>query len=1344
MAVGRITGPLLKANLLRDGVDLAFETDLLYLDVVNGRIGIKTTNPTHDLTINGTTRTTNLEVETQAKVATFTLEGNTISSTSGTINLEPSGANPVVYQGKIVTGELQLSTNVIETTGTNTDLNITTTGTGKVNVNSNMLVNGDLHATGNITADGDITIGNNPDDVIVFNAEVASNIIPDSTNTFDLGTDPTLVGGKEWKTVYTNNVVATDITTNSITVDGINLALPQGNIYYVATTGNDDNSGVHEHDPYLTLKFALSQASAGDTVYIYPGTYQEQFPLTVPVGVTVRGAGIRSVKIVPTVGTNSNDAFLLNGETTVEDLTIADYFFNAGSNTGYAFKFATNFTVTGRSPYIRNITVITKGSTPSESDLYGFDSNDAGKGAYIDGSIANVASKEAAMLFHSVTFITPNQETVVATNGVRIEWLNSFTYFADKGIYAYSSAAGFAGQGETRLRIDNRTGTWAVGNTVSYYDTDGTTLLASGTIASVDGNYINLTGRQLGFETITDRVGKTVYPQGDAKLTTAIKKFGTASLALDGTGDYITVASNPDFAFGTGDFTIETWVYRNNVTGNQYLFDLRNATNPGLPLLYFAATSLVYYANGANRIIGTMSTTGAWVHIALVRSGSNNMLFVNGTQLGSTWVDNTSMAQATLTIGASYVATSPLNGYIDDFRVTKGLARYTTNFVEPTAAFTADLSTVLLLHFNGPNNSTVFLDDGITYQDLRTDAGGTAQLINFADYSDFGAEIRSIGSANIYGNYGAYGDGVGVIAYLISQNFAYVGSGKKSTNDPNDRISANEVVELNGAQIHYTSVDNEGNFSVGDSFFVNQKTGEVLFNGTDTTITSATGVVFSDGTNTTTVTATNIDTGNIRISGNTVESLTGNLNVTAANGEINLQNNTYVTGNFDVTGTTTLNGDVQLGNNSADTINFVGSIVSNLIPATTATYDLGTTDLRWKDVYLNRAEVDGLVIDSNVIQTTLNNDDLTLIANGAGRIYVPSSDVEIDQNLTVTTDFTVSTGTSYLKNVEVTGTITQTGDIQQTGNFTSSGNTFVTGNITATGYLQLPQIKLDGNVVTTRTAGIDLELQANGTGNVIVEGIKFQDNNIQSVATNADVTLTPQGTGSVIVNTNQSLVIPVGTTAERPATGTEVNGMIRYNTTLGQYEGWNGTYWLKLSGVQDLDGNTYIKAEATPGANDNTLYFYANNNLMVTVDSTKLFAERLQTSALDIQNNTITTLATDTNINLTTTGTGGVLIGNLRFRNNTITNIVSGGITDFVQTGTGYVKVAGTNGVVIPAGVDNERPGNAIAGMMRFNTEQKLVEVFNGVNWTSVAGTSSGVTFNEATDIGIGVVLTLG
>ncbi len=1348
MAVGRISGPLLKANLLRNGIDLAFENDLLYLDVINGRVGIKTASPTTELEISGTTRTTDLEVTNQADIATFTILGNTISSSNGIINLEPAGSNPVVYQGKIVTGDLQLSTNVIETTTADVDLNISTLGTGKVNVNSNMLVNGDLHVTGNLKVDGDtnglIEIGDSDADSVEFKAEINSNIIPDDNVTWDLGSDP-LLGGKAWRTAYIDTVNAETINASSVIVGGVDLTEPQGNILYVSTNGSDSALGNHEHSPFLTIKHALSQATSGYTVFVYPGTYTETFPITIPVGVTLKGAGIRAVVIQPTVGSVDKDALLLNGETTVEDLTITGFKFNQINNTGYGFRFAPGFSVTSRSPYIRNITVITRGSTVSPSDPYGFDSADAGKGALVDGSIASTSSKEASMLFHSCTFFTPNQECIIATNGVRIEWLNSFTYFAEKGLYLYAGNDGLASQGVTRVRIDSQIGTWSVGDTLSYYDTDGVTLLADGVISEIDGTLITMTDRRVGFETITDRAPKSVSSYGDAKLSTAIKKFGTASLALDGTGDYATLAVTPDFGFGTANFTIEFWVYRNNSALTEGFLDFKTANPQNAPNIYAVGSNLYYFVNGSPRITGTsvIGSSSTWYHIAVSRDGTDTRMFVNGTQVGSTWTDSTNYISAPLVIGNNYVYTAGLNGYIDDLRISKGVARYTTTFVAPTTALTGDLNTVLLLHFNGANNSTTIIDDGITLQDLRTTSGGTASVINFADYSDFGAELRSIGSACIYGTYGAYGDGAGVTAYLISHNFAYIGAGKLTTNDPNDRIAANEVTELAGARIYYTGVDNEGNFSVGDAFFVNQKTGDVLFGGQSLSITALEGVTFTDGTNNTTITPVNIDTGNIRISGNTVESVTGALNVVAASGEINLQSNTFISGNLDVTGDLTLGGNITIGNESTDTINFVGGINSNLIPATSGLYDLGTLADRWANIFVSRAEIDGLVIDNNTISTTIGNDDLTLEANGSGRVYIPSSDVEIDQNLTVTQNLTVSTGTTYLKATEVTGDLDIIGNINQTGDFTTSGNTDVTGNITGTGYLQLPVITVSGNTISTTTTNTDLNLQANGTGNVVVEGLEVSNSTIQATTTNADITLTPQGTGSVVINSNQSIQIPVGGTADRPDPA--ALGMIRYNTDLDQYEGWTGSYWLTLSGIKDADGNTYITPELTPGANDNTLRFYADGTLMVSIDTVKMFIERLQTATLDIQNNIITTIDANADIVLSTTGTGGVKVGSFIVKGNTITNTVTGAITEFVQTGTGYVKISGTNGVVIPAGdTANDRPQVPETGMMRFNTAEQLVEVYNGTIWTSVAGTSGGITIAEAEELGIVSALLFG
>ena len=211
MAVGRITGPLLKANLLRDGVDLAFETDLLYLDVTNKRVGIKTSTPQYDLDVNNTIRATNLVATTEADFASFKFLGNTISSTSSTINLTPSGVNPVVYQGRLQVGYWDIYGANITLTQNNTDINFVPTGTGQVVVNSDMLVNGSIHATGNITADGNIQLGNQTTDTITFTGEIASDILPVTTNTYNLGS-PT----NQWANVY-----ATSLNTSSFNVGNI-------------------------------------------------------------------------------------------------------------------------------------------------------------------------------------------------------------------------------------------------------------------------------------------------------------------------------------------------------------------------------------------------------------------------------------------------------------------------------------------------------------------------------------------------------------------------------------------------------------------------------------------------------------------------------------------------------------------------------------------------------------------------------------------------------------------------------------------------------------------------------------------------------------------------------------------------------------------------------------------------------------------------------------------------------------------------------------------------------------------------------------------------------------------
>jgi hypothetical protein len=898
MAIGRISGQLLKDDLQRDGKNLAFDTDLIFLDVVGRKVGINNTSPTEALDVTGTVRSTNLVVNTSGTIANLNFATNTITSTNDTLNLLPNASNAVVVQAKLQVDNLELTGSNINALGTDKSINLIPTGSGKVIVNSNMLINGNLTVTGTITADGGTTggtiaIGDANTDNVVFNADINSNIRPNANETFDLGES-----GQRWLNAYTKNLYATSLSATTITLtNGVNLTLTQGKTYYVATNGGDTKTGTHQNDPFASVVKALSVATSGDTIYIYPGTYTEVFPMTVPVGVTVKGAGIRSVLIQPTNGTRDKDAFLLNGETTIEDLTVGYFEYNAGANTGHAFRFATNFRVTTRSPYARNISVITQGSTVRlgtnpVDDPRGFLAGDAGRGGFFDGSIANSASKDVSMLFHAVTFITPGINCITSTNGVRIEWLNSFIYFALRGFNLTTGATGQFGTAQTALKIPAaiRVGTWAASNTLTYYDTDGTTVLGTGVIAAISGDWVYLTGRCLGFETLTDRAGKTITVHGDAKISNAQAKFNTTSLALDGIGDFISVPTQPDFGYGTGDFTIE-FFWRPTALGiQQVLLDCRTASNDtAIYLEMNAAGNVRLFVSNAYRITSSAAcTAGTFNHIALFRVSGVTKLAVNGTVTPTTYTDANDYPERPLRVGASWTGGSPSTGYVDELRVVKGVAKYTTSVTVPTAAFIGDADTVLLLHFTGANNSTIIVDDGVTYQDLRTSALGTANLISYADYTKFGTEVRSIGSANVYGTYGFVGDGPGVIAYLVSQNFAYVGAGRFSTNDPTEQIAANEVVKTNGAKIYYSSIDNQGDFRVGDYFNINQKDGTVTFSGESFNIPSLTSIVFTDGLDTTTIDATKVETGNINISGNTITTLNGGLILSSASGVITI------------------------------------------------------------------------------------------------------------------------------------------------------------------------------------------------------------------------------------------------------------------------------------------------------------------------------------------------------------------------------------------------------------------------------------------------------------------------
>ena len=189
----------------------------------------------------------------------------------------------------------------------------------------------------------------------------------------------------------------------------------------------------------------------------------------------------------------------------------------------------------------------------------------------------------------------------------------------------------------------------------------------------------------------------TVTFNGSADISTAQSKFGGSSLYVGGgSNDWVNIAGSTDFNFGTDDFTIECWIYRNG-TSYGFVFETRGgedtSSTDGIGL---------YMGSGGNNEIGVAvnrsnvilinqdhQTNDQWQHFAVVREGSTMTLYIDGTARGTGSNSTDFDRSRPFRLGNFHGSSSggyQFPGYIDDFRVTKGLARYTSNFTPPSAA----------------------------------------------------------------------------------------------------------------------------------------------------------------------------------------------------------------------------------------------------------------------------------------------------------------------------------------------------------------------------------------------------------------------------------------------------------------------------------------------------------------------------------------------------------------------------------------------------------------------------------------------------------------------------------
>ena len=197
-----------------------------------------------------------------------------------------------------------------------------------------------------------------------------------------------------------------------------------------------------------------------------------------------------------------------------------------------------------------------------------------------------------------------------------------------------------------------------------------------------------------GSTTFTDETGKVWAHNGNAQLDTTQSRFGSASLLLDGNGDYITSPTLADFGFGTGDFTVEGYFCRTGSNTNAFLADFRVAGGASFVVWCsqtYNANKLGYSTQGGTNFVSgpALFPVGDWAHWAVSRQAGTVRGFLAGA-LQFTTTDNRNFASPQgVFIGSSTSVNQGSVGHIDELRITKGVARYTENFTPLDRPFPA-------------------------------------------------------------------------------------------------------------------------------------------------------------------------------------------------------------------------------------------------------------------------------------------------------------------------------------------------------------------------------------------------------------------------------------------------------------------------------------------------------------------------------------------------------------------------------------------------------------------------------------------------------------------------------
>ena len=270
--------------------------------------------------------------------------------------------------------------------------------------------------------------------------------------------------------------------------------------------------------------------------------------------------------------------------------------------------------------------------------------------------------------------------------------------------------------------------------------------------------------------------GHTVTFNGNVQISTAQSKWGGSSLLFDGSGDYLTLGDSSDWTFGTADFTIEFWVRFTTLSGTQRIYTAVSDSS-GFIRMGWSSTAWELGGTSSSQTFSDSLSVDTWYHVAFVRTSGVVKVFRDGTQKGSDYANTTNFNPLNgVYIGKEWGSgSSYFSGYFDDFRVTKGVARYTSSFTPPTAAFYTSASVNI--------TETKYISQIGGWDDTDVDYGIKKISNSELSVKKMGADVRPID--RLYVNV----QKLGAVGQGVAFNQLYTGDGTTTNYLLTDSVS---------------------------------------------------------------------------------------------------------------------------------------------------------------------------------------------------------------------------------------------------------------------------------------------------------------------------------------------------------------------------------------------------------------------------------------------------------------------------------------------------------------------------------------------------------------------------